>query len=93
MVNSGPPTDRQAAPVQLAEPTNARRTNVHSPASRGGANDAFFRHIVAGMRNGALALTRNGVLTLINDEAYRILEEGVGRTRRSPNYFSRFARG
>jgi signal transduction histidine kinase len=78
MVKSRPPTDRQAAPVQLAEPTNARRTDIRSPASRGGANDAFFRHIVAGMRNGALALTRAGVLTLINDEAYRILEIAPG---------------
>lgn len=34
--------------------------------------DAFFRHIVAGMRNGVLAYTREGTLALINDEAYRI---------------------
>lgn len=34
--------------------------------------DAFFRHIVAGMRNGVLAITRDGELALINDEAYRI---------------------
>ena len=36
------------------------------------AGDAFFRHIVAGMRNGVLAITRDGRLALINDEAYRI---------------------
>ena len=35
-------------------------------------DDAFFRHIVTGMRNGVLALTREGLLALINDEAYRI---------------------
>ena len=35
-------------------------------------DDAFFRYIVAGMRNGVLALTREGTLALINDEAYRI---------------------
>jgi signal transduction histidine kinase len=34
--------------------------------------DAFFRHIVSGMRNGVLAVTRDGRLALINDEAYRI---------------------
>jgi signal transduction histidine kinase len=35
-------------------------------------DDAFFRHIVSGMRNGVLAITRDGRLALMNDEAYRI---------------------
>jgi signal transduction histidine kinase len=35
-------------------------------------DEAFFRHIVAGMRNGVLAYRRDGSLALINDEAYRI---------------------
>ena len=34
--------------------------------------DAFFRHIVTGMRNGVLAVTVDGQLALINDEACRI---------------------
>jgi signal transduction histidine kinase len=34
--------------------------------------DAFYRHIVSGMRNGVLAITRDARLALINDEAYRI---------------------
>ena len=59
--------------MRLAEPANAERTNVRSSVSQG-ANDAFFRHIVAGMRNGALTLTREGELTLINEEAYRIFD-------------------
>ena len=37
-----------------------------------GVDDVFFRHIVTGMRNGVLALTAEGTLALINDEAYRI---------------------
>ena len=37
-----------------------------------GRDDAFFRHIVSGMRNGVLAITRDGTLALINSEAYRI---------------------
>jgi signal transduction histidine kinase len=37
-----------------------------------GTTDAFFRHIVNGMRNGVLAITRDARLALINDEAYRI---------------------
>ena len=35
-------------------------------------NDEFFRHIVSGMRNGVLAITRDGTLALMNDEAYRV---------------------
>jgi signal transduction histidine kinase len=35
-------------------------------------DDAFFRQIVVGMRNGVLAITRDGTLALINEEAYRI---------------------
>src|SRR5215216_6984267 len=38
----------------------------------GQIDDTFFRHIVAGMRNGVLAITWDGTLALINDEAYRI---------------------
>ena len=34
--------------------------------------DAFFRHIVAGMRNGVLAITRDGKVALLNEEGYRI---------------------
>ena len=35
-------------------------------------SDRFFRRLVAGMRNGVLAITRDGQLAIINDEAYRI---------------------
>jgi len=35
-------------------------------------DDAFFRYIVAGMRNGVLAITRDGRLALINEDAYRV---------------------
>jgi signal transduction histidine kinase len=46
---------------------------VRKRPRRGAAvTDAFFRHIVAGMRNGVLAIARDGRLALINDEAYRI---------------------
>jgi signal transduction histidine kinase len=43
-----------------------------SSASAGVIDDEFFRHIVSGMRNGVLAITRDGTLALMNDEAYRI---------------------
>jgi signal transduction histidine kinase len=48
-----------------SQPTSARRPSATVP-------DAFFRHIVGGMRNGVLAITRDGRLALINDEAYRV---------------------
>ena len=35
-------------------------------------NDRFFRHLVSSMRNGVIAIHRNGTLALMNDEAYRI---------------------
>jgi signal transduction histidine kinase len=37
-----------------------------------GLHDEFFRHIVGGMRNGVLAITRDHRLAVINEEAYRI---------------------
>lgn len=46
--------------------TQSRR----SPGLR--PDDAFFRHIVAGMRNAVLAITRDGRIALMNDEACRI---------------------
>jgi PAS domain S-box-containing protein len=55
-----------------------------APRASGEADDTFFRHVVKGMRNGVLAFTRDGRLTLINDEAYAIFgiarrQEDLGR--------------
>jgi len=55
--------------------TDARPTVAKDAGAAGrnaGTTDAFFRHIVNGMRNGVLAITRDARLALINDEAYRI---------------------
>ena len=49
-----------------------RRSAAAAPRRAGNIDDAFFRYIVSGMRNGVLAITRDGTLALINDEAYRI---------------------
>jgi signal transduction histidine kinase len=59
--------------MSTTSPVDAAPADTRPSALRG-VHDAFFRHIVAGMRNGALALTPEGVLTLINDEAYRIFD-------------------
>jgi signal transduction histidine kinase len=49
-----------------------------------GPDDRFFRHLVGSMRNGVIAIHRNGTLALMNDEAYRIFalartSDDVGR--------------
>jgi len=61
-----------------ARPAAGRRPTTAQSRQRGliprGPNEAFFRYLVAGMRNGVLAFTREGRLTLINEEAYRIFD-------------------
>jgi signal transduction histidine kinase len=63
--------------AQEQPPARRRASTSRSAASKVPAlgfieDDAFFRHIVAGMRNGVLAVTRDGRMALINDEAYRV---------------------
>jgi signal transduction histidine kinase len=72
MTKSRRRTIRRTPPARLAQPASARRTVTAAPRRAGDVQDVFFRYIVAGMRNGVLALTREGALALINDEAYRI---------------------
>ena len=63
-----PPADRLARSSQGEPPPRAR------------SDDRFFRHIVSSMRNGVIAIRRDGTLALMNDEAYRIfgLTRGPG---------------
>lgn len=42
------------------------------PDAAGVPDDRFFRQLVGSMRNGVIAIHRNGTLALMNDEAYRI---------------------
>jgi signal transduction histidine kinase len=70
-------TKSRRRPVRRTSPTRpraaaGRRSAASSTPRTGDIDDAFFRYIVAGMRNGVLAFTRDGTLALINDEAYRI---------------------
>ena len=44
-----------------------------APPATTSTNDAFYRQIVHGMRNGVLAITREGHIALANQEARRIL--------------------
>jgi signal transduction histidine kinase len=41
-------------------------------------DNRFFRDLIASMRNGVMAITREGLITVINEEAYRVL--GVPET-------------
>jgi nitrogen-specific signal transduction histidine kinase len=46
---------------------------VRTVARRGPAlDDRFFRQLVSSMRNGVIAIHRDGTIALMNDEAYRI---------------------
>jgi PAS domain S-box-containing protein len=47
------------------------RADAGTPAAAD-RTDAFFRHIVSAMRNGVLAISVDGTLALINEEACRI---------------------
>src|SRR5688572_14215763 len=82
--STAPMTKSRRSPVRRTSSARPPRT---TPATRSGStrrasniNDAFFRYIVAGMRNGVLAFTREGTLALINDEAYRIFGVTARRT-------------
>src|SRR3989454_1981573 len=75
------PQSSDARADRLATPSPVKRAGVR----RGGLpDDRFFRHIVSSMRNGVIAIRRDGSLALMNDEAYRIFSmtrgsEDVGR--------------
>jgi signal transduction histidine kinase len=66
MTSSHPSPPRRGRAAGTGRPAAAR--------SRTAGDDAFFRHIVAGMRNGVLAITRAGTLALLNEEGYRIFD-------------------
>ena len=47
----------------------------------GGIDAAFYKHVVTGMRNGVLAITREGTLALINDIACEVLGLPEGQSQ------------
>ena len=62
------------------KPKSARCARASRRVSRG-ESDRFFRHLVAGMRNGVLAITRDGHVAEINGEAARIFQ--IKRSQRT----------
>src|SRR5580765_7358749 len=67
------PRRRKTAPPSKG--VRARKRPVKTAAASRPAptpDDRFFRHIVSSMRNGVIAFRRDGTLSLMNAEAYRI---------------------
>ena len=54
-------------------PTPRARPVTASRAVNAGAADSFFRDLVWGLRNGLIAVLRDGTVTVMNDVAYQIL--------------------
>jgi two-component system sensor histidine kinase AtoS len=63
---------RPAVRVRRAAADLAGRTGPSPVRQAPAPDDRFFRHIVSSMRNGVIAVHRDGTLALMNDEAYRI---------------------
>jgi two-component system sensor histidine kinase AtoS len=57
------------APQRISAP---RPTKRKTAGRAQGPDDRFFRQLVSSMRNGVIAIHRDGTLALMNDEAYRI---------------------
>jgi signal transduction histidine kinase len=68
---------RKPAPPRR-RPSRARRVSVRAAAARRTAQhpvvpDDFYRDLVWSLRNGVLAITRDGRIAVMNEDAYRIL--------------------
>jgi PAS domain S-box-containing protein len=59
-------------PLTIRRRPSARKAPARRAA--GSESDRFFRHLVAGMRNGVLAIRRDGVVAEVNAEACRIFQ-------------------
>src|SRR4051794_30280080 len=73
------PTPRRSTPVR--QQTATAMTTARETERRGATlDDRFFRHIVSSMRNGVIAIHRDGTIALMNREAYRIFSLPVAST-------------
>ena len=66
------PSRTTSKPKPGAARARVRRTAVNG-ASVDGLGDRFFRQMVFNLRNGVLAITREGRIAVINEIAYRVL--------------------
>ena len=56
----------------FAQPGSATMLMAKPAGHSTGQLDVFFRHMVGNMRNGVLAIDRQGGVVLLNDEARRL---------------------
>ncbi|PYR61124.1 MAG: hypothetical protein DMF85_02990 [Acidobacteria bacterium] len=70
---------RKTASAERRAPKAARRNGTRAPASPRAAPgqavlpDGFYRDLVWNLRNGVVAITRDGRIAVMNDVAYRVL--------------------
>jgi len=67
------PMSDAKTPSRLGARATATRTARTRRPGNKGATDKFFRDLVWSLRNGVLAVTRDGTVTVMNDVAYQIL--------------------
>ena len=58
--------------MRFAQPASATMLMAKRPSKAARQDDVFFRHMVGNMRNGVLAIDREGAVVIINDEARRL---------------------
>ena len=68
-------TTRKPKPAPPSGSVARRSVHRQVKTRPGGANlsDRFFRHMVFNLRNGVLAITRDGYIAVMNDMAYLVL--------------------
>jgi signal transduction histidine kinase len=66
-------SDRKSRPQVRTRATASRPSARTSHGIDSVAADGFFRDLVWSLRNGVLAVTRDGTVTVMNDVAYQIL--------------------
>jgi len=59
-------------PESTTPPSRAPRASQKTGAAKA-IDDRFFRHLIFNLRNGVLAITRDGRVAAMNDIAYRVL--------------------
>jgi len=64
---------RRAPHVVVSSRGKSRPKSVRQPEAVAAVPDGFYRDLVWNLRNGVLAVTRDGRIAVMNDVAYRIL--------------------
>src|SRR6187455_2391188 len=68
----------------FAQPGSATMLMAKPDGKSARHEDVFFRHMVGNMRNGVLAIERDGSIVLLNEEARRLFHLPAGDVAGSP---------